>query len=84
MIKKCEICGQDFIVKSNRQKYCAGCARKEHLEKVRAYKARERRGNCRREYGKIGRAASASIHEVVRLASQSGMSYGEYVAKMGL
>lgn len=42
-MEKCEICGRDFVKKSNRQKYCPECALEIKYEQVAKYKRDKRK-----------------------------------------
>ena len=47
MIKKCQMCGNDFETASNRALYCADCRKKRQVEKNNAYKKRKSKGLSR-------------------------------------
>jgi len=47
MIKKCQMCGNDFETASNRALYCSDCRKKRQVEKNNAYKKRKSEGLSR-------------------------------------
>ena len=74
--KYCEYCGKPFYSYSKRAKYCSAvCARHVYNETMKKPKEETKR----RKTKKI-----LTIQEVVRRAEEVGMSYGEYVAKVGI
>lgn len=76
--KVCEVCGKTFWSYSSRAKYCSiQCARKSYNDSMKSPTSMERKKMRRRIT-----EPKLSILEVVKLADQAGMSYGEYVAKM--
>ena len=77
-------CGCEFLAKTARKSiYCEDC---------RAIKRKESRDKWHREYKKMKPAKkeikqakpSLSIYEVANLAKKANMTYGQYVAEMGI
>lgn len=93
-IINCEGCGCEIIAKNNRKRFCNACLKKRQLEaKQRHIQKYGRKRNNKRyavdaEGNRIPAAAKYipknSIVDVVKLASQAGMTYGEYVSKYEL
>ena len=72
--KICERCGKVFYSYSSRAKYCSlQCARQTYNDSMKKPKSEKRRRTKK----------SLTIQEIVRRAEEVGMSYGEYVAKVG-
>ena len=74
----CEICGEKAAAKSRKKKYCDACAAEAH-----------RISNCERKHTARYKKLSSNdnmknISRISLEASRAGMSYGAYVAKMGL
>lgn len=77
--KVCLTCGKTFYTYSRRAKYCSiQCARRAYNESLKSPLSLESKKK-RRRAKKI-----PTIREVVIQAEEVGMSYGEYVAKMGV
>jgi len=73
--KVCEKCGKVFYSYSSRAKYCSiQCARQVYNDSMKKPKEETKRRRTKK---------SLTIEEVVRRADEVGMSYGEYVAKVG-
>lgn len=69
----CPVCGQSFIFKGGRRKYCSPvCSRTAELE-------RKRFGYSEKVKPKAKAASPLSM--VAREASEAGMTYGRYVAR---
>ncbi len=67
--KRCEICGCMMVGVHCNQKFCRGC---------QATRKRER------ERSRADRRSGLTIRQIVRLAADEGLSYGQYVSKHGL
>ena len=79
LAKVCVTCGKTFYTYSKRAKYCSiQCSRKAYNESLKSPQSLENKKK-RRRAKKI-----PTIKEVVIRAEEVGMSYGEYVAKMGV
>lgn len=71
--KPCELCGEMMHDVTNRRMYCAKCAKvkqKEYLGKCLANKKEKKKTEKRK----------STIDEIVKLAKEKGISYGQYVA----
>lgn len=86
-IRKCAICGREFMAKNGKSKYCGKSCRVEGNRII----AREHQ----RQYSKENKLPKViekreksksrmTIPEIVAAARKAGMSYGQYVEKMGL
>lgn len=80
--KKCEICGKLFDAWNNRQKFCSDDCRYKHKLQQGAvfrevYKSQEQKQKSRKK-------KKPTLTEISAAARQAGMTYGQYVAKMGL
>lgn len=80
-IRLCGICGKHFTAHSYQQKYCSdGCKYNAQLIHSRVNdKVRRERKKAERN-----RPKKKTMAEIEREAYLAGMSYGQYVAKMGL
>lgn len=81
-VKKCEICGKLFDAWNKAQKFCSDeCRYKNKLQQGavfrEVYKAQEKKQKTRKKQ-------KMTLAQVAVAATQAGMTYGEYVAKMGL
>lgn len=92
-IIKCADCGCEVIAKNSRKRFCDECAKKRMQETSRRHKKkydkiRGRRYATDSEGNRIPPkpkfVPKNSILDVAKLASQAGMTYGEYVSKYGL
>lgn len=78
-VRKCIICNKYYVTTTQNAKYCSGTCRKmadkETKKKSKANKKEqiENRKNMQQ-----------SIIDIAVLARKAGMTYGQYVAKMGL
>lgn len=71
--KPCELCGDMMHDVTNRRMYCTKCAKvkqKEYFGKFIAEKKEKEKPEKRK----------STIDEIVRLASEKGISYGKYVS----
>ena len=68
----CPVCGQSFIFKGGRRKYCSPvCSRTAELERKRVGSAKV----------KPKAKAVSPLSMIAREASEAGMTYGRYVAR---
>ena len=75
--KNCQICGTAFIPQATSQKYCCRqCARQAEQESNRKSETKKKN----KKFGQHQKAAA----EIATKAREAGLSYGQYVAKMGL
>lgn len=90
---KCKDCGCEVIAKNNRKQFCDTCLKKRNAESKKISKRRYDKIKGRRyatdsEGNRIPPkpkfVPKNSILDVAKLASQAGMTYGEYVSKYGL
>ena len=75
---KCAVCGKLFLRASHNSVYCSPeCVK---IGRARVSKASKQRRRC-----KVDRPLSNdSLHDVVLMAAEAGMSYGKYVAMRGI
>jgi len=79
VIKQCTICGASFETTNIHAKYCSDpCRKKASRKSYRQAKAKEKEELERKKN------MQQSIIDIAVLARQAGMTYGQYVAKMGL
>lgn len=86
MIEKkiCTCCKKKFIPNHSNQKYCCKECSKEmnrqnnqrYYAEIGKYKEKEKRHPKKKK--------SLSISEIEKMAREAGMSYGMYIAKMGV
>jgi hypothetical protein len=89
MIKKCEVCGAEYLSNYTQSKYCAGCRIEVKREQDREHEKR-RVWDCHNGgYHMIAKQTvnsvkktGCTVEEIVRRAAAAGMTYGQYVAKM--
>lgn len=74
-MKECEICGAEFKMQTNSQRYCSEDCRREG----KALHERERR-RLAREPNPV--PEHDSLSEIARKANALGLTYGKYVAMM--
>ena len=75
----CAICGKLFVAKNGNAKYCSKkCSDAGAMENYYKKKA------SKEQAAKKQRKKPLSITEIAVAARKAGMSYGQYVAKMGL
>ena len=83
---KCEMCGCEFISKYRSRQFC---------DKCRVAREREQRAEYRKQFQSVVKEArkkpenktkkpALSITEIAKRASAAGMTYGQYVAEMGV
>jgi hypothetical protein len=78
-IRACAVCGNIFIPKKANSKYCGEkCAGKAYSEKYKRCKKKRKAEQEKRM------EAQRSITDIAVAARQAGMTYGQYVVKMGL
>ena len=82
-INTCQCCGREFEAKYKNKRYCTECdtalekkRRREYAEQWRAGKRAEKRAEKAKP--------ALSITEIVKRASATGKTYGQYVAEMGI
>lgn len=74
--RKCKRCGKSFVPKNNKQTYCNPICRIEYHKEM-AMAEKEELQEYRKRKGK-------SIKNIAAEAKAAGMTYGQYVSKMGL
>lgn len=83
---KCEMCGCEFVSKYRSRQFC---------DKCRVEREREQRAEYRKQFQSVDKEMrkkpdnktkkpALSIAEISRRASAAGMTYGQYVAEMGV
>lgn len=89
MIKKCEVCGAEYLSNYTQSKYCAGCRIEVKREQDKQHEKRRVRDwhnsgyhKSAKQTDKSAKNAGCTVEEIVRRATAAGMTYGEYVAKM--
>ena len=82
-IHTCEVCGAQFESPRSDRRFCSvRCARAQFRKEPTA---RVSKASKQRRRGKVDRPLSNdSLHDVVLMAAEAGMSYGKYVARYGL
>ena len=80
----CQVCGRHFIAKTSCAMYCPDCKvtktkihQKQSAEKMKAIHAEEKAR-------KKNRKPNQEILEIVKKATEKGVSYGRYVAESRL
>lgn len=89
MIKKCDVCGAEYISSYTQSKYCEACRIEVKREQDRQHEKRrvwdwQNSGyhKSAKQTDKSAKKAGCTVEEIVRRATAAGMTYGEYVAKM--
>lgn len=90
MIKKCEVCGAEYLPRNANTKYCTACRIEVKREQDRQHEKRRVRDwrksigyhKSAKQTNKSAKKAGCTVEEIVRRATAAGMTYGEYVAKM--
>jgi hypothetical protein len=90
MIKKCEVCGAEYVSSYTQSKYCAGCRievkreqdREHEKRRVRVWQKPSGYHKGVKQTAKSVKNTGCTVEEIVRRAAAAGMTYGEYVAKM--
>ena len=78
-MRKCDMCGKEFEPRPNQRYCCAECkAKAAHLAAIRQEENRKERILKRKTY------QNQSIVDIAVAARKAGMTYGQYVMKMGL
>lgn len=73
MQKKCKYCGKEFNSTKNDRRYCSDeCRKKSQLEMSK-----------KRRKGAHIKKPNAAVVDIAVKAREAGMTYGQYVAKMG-
>lgn len=73
MQKKCKYCGKEFNSTKNDRRYCSDeCRKKSQLEMSK-----------KRRKGAHIKKPNAAVVDIAVKARAAGMTYGQYVAKMG-
>ncbi|MCI5874476.1 MAG: hypothetical protein PUJ55_10890 [Clostridiales bacterium] len=87
--RKCLICGKS-LDGTNRRKYCSDkCSDKASKQNEKSWKKREREAErtekkAQEQRRRVKPEKKNSIVDVAIAARKAGMSYGQYVGKMGL
>lgn len=76
ILKCCERCGQIYRTKEKSKELCQKCITYLDYKASKGVKAHN-------SHAEDAPEMKLSITQIVRLASERGMSYGEYVAKYG-
>jgi predicted nucleic acid-binding Zn ribbon protein len=80
--KKCGVCGKDFDGWNKNQKYCSEeCKHVSHLQRGEMYRENAR---LKAEQKKEEAKKKKALEEIAMAARNAGMTYGQYVARMGL
>ena len=89
--KTCPICNKEYITHASYRKYCGDDCAKEAKRRSRIAYSDIYREKCkiikrqkRAEKKRIQVSNFPDLEEVDRMARESGMTYGQYVAKYGL
>ncbi len=82
-INICQCCGREFEEKSKSKRYCPECDLALEKERKRKYAEQWRTGKKHEKRMEKSKPA-LSIAEISRRASDAGMTYGQYVAEMGI
>lgn len=90
MIKKCEVCGAEYLSSYTNTKYCADCRIEVKREQDRQHEKRRVRDWHKpggyhiiiKQTANSAKKAGCTVEDIVRRATAAGMTYGEYVAKM--
>lgn len=82
--RTCKHCGKVFVPKNNKQTYCDPICRIEHNKAILLNKRKEEgtERSCK-PYRKV-KKTNQSLRDIDAEAKAAGMTYGKYVAKMGL
>lgn len=80
-INTCTICGREFHTTTGKRLMCSDCIRAENEKTIKD--AEIRHFEKVRKSRKTRKASGLPIAEIVRLAADKHMSYGEYVSKYG-
>ena len=73
MQKKCKYCGKEFDATKSKRLYCSD----------KCKKSRWREKDKKRKYGVHMENPNAAVVDIAVKARKAGMTYGQYVAKMG-
>lgn len=73
MQKKCKYCGKEFDATKSKRLYCSD----------KCKKSRWREKDKKRKYGVHMENPNAAVVDIAVKAREAGMTYGQYVAKMG-
>lgn len=76
----CAICGKLFVSKNGNAKYCSSKCREVGAKII----YQQKNHSLQEQEAKKQRKKSLSITEIAVAARKAGMTYGQYVAKMGL
>lgn len=89
MIKKCEVCGAEYLSNYSQSKYCAACRIEVKREQDRQHEKRRVRDwqssgyhKSIKQTDKSVKKTGCTVEDIVRQATAASMSYGQYVAKM--
>ena len=89
MIKRCEVCGAEYVPRYANTKYCTACRIEVKREQDRQHEKRRIRDWQKpsgyhkgvKQTANSAKKAGCTVEEIVRRATAAGMSYGQYVAK---
>lgn len=80
--KKCAVCGNEFMGWNKKQKFCGEeCKRKNELRMGEIYRERAR---LKTKENKTVQKKKQALNDISMAARNAGMTYGQYVARMGL
>lgn len=79
LTKRCTICGQPYVTTNINAKYCSDDCRKAGTREINRQARAEQR-----EKEEKRKNSQQCIIDIAVLARQAGMTYGQYVSKMGL
>ena len=80
--KKCGVCGKEFDGWNKNQRYCSdACKNEAHRQRGEIYRANAR---LKEEQKKAEANKKKALEEIATAARNAGMTYGQYVARMGL
>lgn len=80
----CPICRKSFTATSNNSKFCSPACKAENRRLYAREWERQHRPNKKYKPRKATKRPAYSIQEIGHAARAAGMSYGDYVAKVGL
>ncbi len=73
MQKKCKYCGKEFDATKSKRLYCSDKCKKSFWKKK----------DIKRKHGVHMEKPNAAVVDIAVKAREAGMTYGQYVAKMG-
>ena len=81
--RKCGICGKTFIASKANIKYCCDKCRYEAIS-IKNIEIRKSKSENKKASRKKKKDNQQAIIDIAVEAKKAGMSYGQYVARMGL